>query len=455
MNKLFSFEQFSSQKAEQAAAAVQEEQETKRSTSANKFKALLAEYGVAEVKELTEEQRSEFFEKLRGAEVNESTLALSLEELNEAVKVSSKREANKVWNVYTKIFTEATLLTKDSETHIAAIREIFWLAMEDANFSKEAYQLLKLFKAPSKFKTLTVNVAELGKFAVKIGPTTINDYIDTVYSRISSAANWGGITIVEGTALYLDSIGMAGTGQALIDDFNNLFNESLVIGEALFTAKDFNKTLVVYKVDPKAKELYVVDVNTFLMAKKDPNSTEAPKRFQGMFGMKLEDDWRKEFGDLPKVGDILPFKNERALESVQVNEAKYDKKKLLQIIKGKDDILVTTKNGDDFILYAPDNGNDENTAYWDSNLYVVGVVPNEGDEVNIPYGDIVKVQESKVNEAEIKSDEEFKEYAFSVLKKAFGADFDEAKAQDVVDGILGKVKGDYAKAAGMLQSSLG
>jgi hypothetical protein len=96
-----------------------------------------------------------------------------------------------------------------------------------------------------------------------------------------------------------------------------------------------------------------------------------------MFGMMLEDDWRKEFGDLPKVGDILPFKNERALESVQVNEA------------------------------------------------------------------------------EIKSDEEFKEYAFSVLKKAFGADFDDAKAQEVVDGILGKVKGDYAKAAGMLQSSLG
>jgi DNA-damage-inducible protein D len=57
MNKLFSFEQFSSQKAEQAAAAVQEEQESKRSTSANKFKALLAEYGVSEVKELTEDQK--------------------------------------------------------------------------------------------------------------------------------------------------------------------------------------------------------------------------------------------------------------------------------------------------------------------------------------------------------------------------------------------------------------
>ena len=53
------------------------------------------------------------------------------------------------------------------------------------------------------------------------------------------------------------------------------------------------------------------------------------------------------------------------------------------------------------------------------------------------------------------NDDEFKEYAFTILQKAFGADFDEAKAQEVVDGILGKVDGDYGKAAGILQSSLG
>lgn len=61
----------------------------------------------------------------------------------------------------------------------------------------------------------------------------------------------------------------------------------------------------------------------------------------------------------------------------------------------------------------------------------------------------------EVNEAEIKSDEEFKEYAMSVLKKAFGADFDEAKANEVVNGILGKCDGDYGACVGMLTSSLG
>lgn len=61
----------------------------------------------------------------------------------------------------------------------------------------------------------------------------------------------------------------------------------------------------------------------------------------------------------------------------------------------------------------------------------------------------------QVNEADIKSDEDFKDYAFSVLKKAFGDEFDETKAQEVVDGILSKGGGDYGKAVGMLQSSLG
>jgi hypothetical protein len=75
----------------------------------------------------------------------------------------------------------------------------------------------------------------------------------------------------------------------------------------------------------------------------------------------------------------------------------------------------------------------------------LGMIP-ESTEVN---------ETEEVNEADINSDEEFKEYAFTVLKKAFGEDFDEAKAQEVVDGILSKSDGDYGSAVGMLTSSLG
>lgn len=61
----------------------------------------------------------------------------------------------------------------------------------------------------------------------------------------------------------------------------------------------------------------------------------------------------------------------------------------------------------------------------------------------------------EINEEDITSDEQFKEYAFKVLKQAFEADFDEAKAQEVVDGILKVAKGNYGEAVGMLTSSLG
>jgi hypothetical protein len=67
-----------------------------------------------------------------------------------------------------------------------------------------------------------------------------------------------------------------------------------------------------------------------------------------------------------------------------------------------------------------------------------------------------KIQESvEINEEDITSDDQFKEYAMTVLKDAFKDEFDEAKAEDVIKGILSKVDGDYGAAIGMLTSSLG
>ena len=65
------------------------------------------------------------------------------------------------------------------------------------------------------------------------------------------------------------------------------------------------------------------------------------------------------------------------------------------------------------------------------------------------------VKESAVNEAEVKSEAEFKEYAMVLLKKAHPDDFDEAKANATVEGILKKCDGDFGAAVGMITSSLG
>ena len=77
-------------------------------------------------------------------------------------------------------------------------------------------------------------------------------------------------------------------------------------------------------------------------------------------------------------------------------------------------------------------------------------------ETSIKYvkAEIAGLNES-LNEAEIKSDDEFKEYAIAVLTKAFGEDFDQATADKTIAGILKKADGDYGMAVGMLTSGLG
>lgn len=61
----------------------------------------------------------------------------------------------------------------------------------------------------------------------------------------------------------------------------------------------------------------------------------------------------------------------------------------------------------------------------------------------------------EINEEDIKTEEQFREYAIEVLKKAHGEDYDEAKAKETIDGIVAKVDGDFGAAIGMLTSGLG
>lgn len=395
----------------------------------------------------------------------------------------------------------------------------------------------------------------------------------------------------------------------------------LVVSEAFFTAKDFDKTLISYAVDPKADEIYILKVDTVLRSG-FPDVYKAPdKRFHVMAGFMLADNWLKQYKELPAEGDILPApKKDKVLESV-IAEAFYRLPKDIignelylasqnltnlynSLIAGNDidtgvvDSIIkklntvkksakkfdkaeeiagtvyegavkqfdadfndmvrnikagygwidpeyveeTWENSSDSIdfslvkaeiykrliaakllAYADDEDEEEAGQYIKS-LKELGIkesVVNEAisfEEIrdkyeNNPYGigassvelekgshgnsdrlifrcedkqrrdEIEKklksmgfatknlskstadksyayryeltLFESLVNEAEIKSDDEFKEYAMTVLKKAFGADFDEAKAGEVADGILKKCDGDYGACVGMLTSSLG
>ena len=74
------------------------------------------------------------------------------------------------------------------------------------------------------------------------------------------------------------------------------------------------------------------------------------------------------------------------------------------------------------------------------------------DELNTVNG-------QNINESEIKDEKEFREYAHSKLKKAFGEDYDEAKANEMVDGILKDNKelvdkGDWGALVGILNKGM-
>ena len=82
------------------------------------------------------------------------------------------------------------------------------------------------------------------------------------------------------------------------------------------------------------------------------------------------------------------------------------------------------------------------------------------EEQSAEFFDYIKsisvVNEAKVNEADIKNEKDFKEYAENLLKKAHGDKFDQKIADKVIAGISKDVKGDdWGAAVGKITSGLG
>ena len=78
-----------------------------------------------------------------------------------------------------------------------------------------------------------------------------------------------------------------------------------------------------------------------------------------------------------------------------INEAKFNKKKLMKAMK-KDDGMIQLGNGEEYIIYNPNNGNDDNTDMWKDK--VIFGLDQDGEEHEIEYSDIVSYNESTINE---------------------------------------------------------
>ena len=85
---------------------------------------------------------------------------------------------------------------------------------------------------------------------------------------------------------------------------------------------------------------------------------------------------------------------------------------------------------------------------------ITSEVKGEADDLK-DATEVPLVKEAKINEKDITSADEFKEYAMAILKDAFGDDFDEDKATDVANGLIKKYGEDFGAMVGALQSTMG
>ena len=84
----------------------------------------------------------------------------------------------------------------------------------------------------------------------------------------------------------------------------------------------------------------------------------------------------------------------------RIAEAKFNKKKLMKAMK-KDDGMVQLGTGEEYVIYNPNNGNDDNTDMWKDK--VIFGLDQDGEEHEIEYSDIVSYNESSSKDGGDKS----------------------------------------------------
>lgn len=233
-------------------------------------------------------------------------------EINEALsyKFEYKRSAKKVVTQLNKLFTKrlVDLGQLGKEGILGCIKHICGEAMTDANFHREKPAVLKAIRG-ANIKGIEVKLPGLGGYHAKISSGRIKEILDGYVSDISGAADWGGLGVVEGCALYISTVLKDdATAMSMLNAFNSQF---------------------------------------------------------------------------------------------------------------------------------------------------------EGEEIRVTRDEVMEIYENRkrtaenLDEAEVKSDEDFIEMATTIYKKAFGDKYDEEKAKEAAEGMLKKADGDYGAAVGMLQSSVG
>ena len=150
-------------------------------------------------------------------------------------------------------------------------------------------------------------------------------------------------------------------------------------------------------VDPSFKGFEIKRGEENISASKVRNALKIDdeKSFKKMTPKSIHKFYKPLQDIMQPIKENKDMKNLKSLTDFSVNEAKFNKKSLMNKMK-KDDGMIQLGNGEEYIIYAFGNGNDDNDSMWgDKTIFALD---QDGGEHEIKYSDIVSYNESKINE---------------------------------------------------------
>ena len=195
-----------------------------------------------------------------------------------------------------------------------------------------------------------------------------------------------------------------------------------VVTEAKFV-KDFNRDVLDAKTKEEVLELY--PNAEFFIGKSDHFFGELDgKLFFKAYYTKAQEEFEIKSVYSEKGSNYVHLYNESI-----VTEAKFDKKSLMKAMK-KDDGFIQLGNGQEYIIYAYDNGNDDNDAMWgDKTIFALD---QDGEEHEVKYSDIVSYNESVVTESKEAAEAEA---ILNDLLDERGGDMEELHGMEMEDAL--------------------
>lgn len=477
VNKISSFKSFSEIKAQENDMKLKEENNLKKQETLSKIEEILDEMGLTNLSEIDEDSQKTFISKLLGREMNEGNAFVYA-----ASKAKAEGKDEFEFNGKTDKVNIKDTRVKEGNAFGDAVRKAKEEGATEFEFEGETYKVEEAvvnegtrgqFGKIDKKGTITSVYTHYDSYPENMLPIIKKSFknVKAVDNIIAKGDNSGLDVDLDKKWYMVDTYGDG----KLVPAFESIVTEGAV---KQFDA-DFNDIVKDIKsgygwIDPEyvadtwentsdsidfelvKGEIYKRLIAAGLLAYADENNEEnAGKKVKSL----------KELGIKESVVTEGLSKEQKMVETFLNKIAKefdYPIQDAAQFV-----IATITKMGLHESVVT--EGKDDYMARFGSaNINLKkGYKHHTEEELNDLYdklGDLVKtlnvkdvtlVFESIVNETEIKSDDEFKEYAFTILKKAFEDDFDESKAGEVVDGILSKADGDYGVAVGMLTSSLG